>query len=120
MVRTISFDVSNSPDNSWGMVLFSVCFLSNIRMSKLMSLDTHLVRYRSSIVEPVGWMFQVTWKFDVSWNWNDLNELNWIARAIDGDGVSIWPANSVNGSMEIQLKMTYKSTHLKSAIGITA
>ena len=29
---------------------------------------------------------QVTWKFDVSWNWNDLDRINWIAQAIDGDG----------------------------------
>ena len=46
-----------------------------------------------------GWMdVQVTWKFDVSWNWNDLDRINWIAQAIDGDGVSIWPANSVSGA----------------------
>lgn len=95
--ETVSFDVSNSPDNSWGMDSGSVTFYQTSG-SQLMSLDTS-----SSEVSVIdggdGWMdVQVTWKFDVSWNWNDLDRINWIAQAIDGDGVSIWPANSVSGA----------------------
>ena len=95
--ETISFEVSNSDDGSWGMNSGSVVF-SQTSGSQLMSLDTS-----SSTVSVVdggdGWMdVQVTWKFDISWNWNDLDRINWIAQAIDDDGVSIWPANSASGT----------------------
>ena len=94
--ETVSFEVSNSDDDSWGMTSGSVTF-SQTSGSQLMSLDTSASEV--SVVDGGdGWMeVQVTWKFDVSWNWNDVDRINWIAQALDSDGASIWPANSVSG-----------------------
>ncbi len=94
--ETVSFEVSNSDDDSWGMTSGSVTF-SQTSGSQLMSLDTSASEV--SVVDGGdGWMeVQVTWKFDISWNWNDVDRINWIAQALDSDGASIWPANSVSG-----------------------
>ena len=95
--ETISFEVSNSDDGSWGMTSGAVAF-TQTSGSQLMSLDTSASEV--SVVDGGdGWMdVQVTWKFDISWNWNDLDRINWIAQALDGDGASIWPANSASGT----------------------
>ncbi len=95
--ETISFWVTNSADNSWGVNSDSVSFAQSSG-SQLMSLDTSSSEV--SIVDGGdGWMdVQVTWKFDMSWSWNDLDRINWIAQAYDTNEVSIWPANSVSGA----------------------
>ena len=94
--ETISFDVTNSADGSWGMNSGSVMF-SQSSGSQLMPLNTSSSQV-SVIDGGDGWMdVQITWRFELSWNWNDVDRINWIAQAYDTNEVTIWPANSVSG-----------------------
>ena len=96
--ETISFEVINSPDGSWGVNSGSVTF-QQTSGNELMHLDEQLSQV--AIVDGGdGWMdVQVSWKFELSWNWDDVNKINWISQAMDTDGESIWPAGSVSGTL---------------------
>ena len=39
----------------------------------------------------------VSWVFDISWNWDDVESIRWVAKALDSAGETVWPAVSNSG-----------------------
>jgi len=94
--ESIQFKVTNGADGLWGMGTDPVTF-SQVSGDNLMPLDTSA----SYLVEELhndGYTdLTVNWNFDVSWNWDDVDSIRWVAKALDSSGETVWPAVSHSG-----------------------
>ena len=44
-----------------------------------------------------GWAPGSSPMFEVSWSWDDVDNIRWVAQAVDSTGESVWPAVSFSG-----------------------
>ena len=94
--QSIGFRVENSPDGLWGAGSGDVQFSQNSGDS-IAPLSVG-ASYVTESLHSDGYVdIEVHWKFKVDWNWDDVESIEWEARANDLDGETIWPATSESG-----------------------
>ena len=96
--EVIEFRATNSADGLWGLGSGSQPVdISQVNGTGLMVLDSSA----SGIVEAShddGYTdIAVNWVFDVSWHWDDVDSIQWVAKALDANGETAWPAVSNSG-----------------------
>ena len=93
--QTLEFTVVNSQDGLWGQGS-KVTFDQNSGAS-VAPLDTS-----SSYVEILTHNdghddVVVHWMFSINWNWDDVDTINWVSKAMNAAGETVWPAAAVSG-----------------------
>ena len=92
----VSFVVENSADGLWGSGGSSATF-SQTSGNGLAPIDTSM-SYVEEVLHSDGYVdIVVHWFFEVTWNWDDVDDIHWIARANDEAGETIWPASTNSG-----------------------
>ena len=94
--EVIEFQASNSADGLWGLGTDAVT-ITQISGDSVIELNTS----GSYIVEELhndGYTdITVNWVFDISWNWDDVDSIRWVAKALDRSGDTVWPAVAHSG-----------------------
>ena len=91
----LEFDVTKDPINGWAPGSSPIFGQSAGDSSA--DLDEQS-SYTDNVVDNDGWEdIAVHWMFEVSWGWDDVDNIRWVAQAVDSTGESVWPAVSFSG-----------------------
>ena len=95
--NSINYKVENSADGLWGSGSGSPAF-SQSSGNQLAPLDLSS-SYVAHSEQSDGYTdIEVHWMFSIDWNWDDVDEISWVASANDANGFTIWPATAESGS----------------------
>ena len=91
----LEFDVTKDPINGWAPG--SSPIFGQSAGDSSVDLDEQS-SYTDNVVDNDGWEdIAVHWMFEVSWGWDDVDNIRWVAQAVDSTGESVWPAVSFSG-----------------------
>ena len=94
--QVIEFVAYNGADGLWGAGADSVT-LSQVRGDSVLVLNTSATTITESVHNDGYTDITVAWVFDISWNWDDVESIRWVAKALDSAGETVWPAVSHSG-----------------------
>ena len=94
--QVIEFVASNGADGLWGAGADSVT-LTQLRGDSVLELNTSATTVTEFVHNDGYTDITVAWTFDISWNWDDVESIRWVAKALDGDGETVWPAVAHSG-----------------------
>ena len=93
----IGFKAVNSQDGQWGGSSDQVTILQSDGQPKI-KLEPSSSYVTQSLHNDGFTDIEVHWVFTVSWNWDDVDFIDWTARANDINGDTIWPSTAQSGS----------------------
>ena len=94
--NSIGFKVQNGADGLWGSGSAPAQF-SQTSGASLAPLDAS-ASYVTESTHTDGYVdIEVHWQFSIDWNWDDVDNILWVARANDVNGDTIWPSTSQSG-----------------------
>lgn len=93
--EVLEFIVANNQDGLWGLgnpVSFNQDSGSSVAPLDASSSYVEILTHNDGHDDVV-----VHWMFSVNWNWDDVDTINWIAKAMDAAGETVWPATATSG-----------------------
>ena len=94
--QVIEFVAYNGADGLWGAGADSVT-VSQVRGDSVLVLNTSATTITEAVHNDGYTDIAVSWVFDISWNWDDVESIRWVAKALDSAGETVWPAVSNSG-----------------------
>ena len=94
--EVIEFTATNGADGLWGAGSDSVT-IAQERGDSVLELNTSASQVYETIHTDGFTDITVDWVFDISWNWDDVDSIRWVAKALDSEGETVWPAVENSG-----------------------